>query len=837
MRIFLSFILVMLSVQLACSQRISRTYNDVSLSDALKDIGSASKRYDISFIYNELEDYRVTARISKRTIPEAVSDIVGFYPIRITIADSTIVVESMKKSEYHIKGKVVDEGGKPVAYANIALLTPSDSAVVGNGISNESGVFVIPADHVNLIARISYVGSKTVYRHCRAENIGTVVLMRDNYMLKGVTVRGQNTIVRAENGHLVYNMPQLMKILPADNAYEALKRIPGVVDMGDGKITFTGHAVTLMIDGKPTTLSAEHMVERLKSMPASALAKVEIMTAAPAKYHARGMVFNILTKDFAGSNQLSGQLHGTWEQDKYGKVYAKGAVLYNRGRVGIDAYYDITYGDSYGKVEHEANHPLADGRMFYTDRTENKSFGYNHSCRIGVDYDVAKDSRASVAYTGQWSSTDVVNTTRGTVRSVQKSWQHDRLHNVDASFSSPIGLQVGFSYTNYQNPRTQNLNGTMYGEERLLFVDSRQKISKCLFTADQTHTLKNNWRLDYGVKAQFTRNKSYQTTLNSDNTLIADATSSVDYSERITNVYAGFGKQIGNRLSFEGSLDGEHYRATKWNEWRFYPTFSIMWNADKDNIFNLSLSSEAVYPSYWSTMSDIYYSSSYSEIWGNPDLRPMSEYTLNMMWQLKGKYTFRAFAMWEPDYFVQLAYQPADRMAVVMKMTNFDYMNIYGLQCSAQFGIGSWLNGNVFATGILRHDKSSSFFDLPFDRRQLTAIVGGNVSVRFSERNNITLMLTPFFQSRAIQGIYDIEPIFRLNAQLRWTSNNGKWTVIANGDNITNGHATTRSVCGNQDYMMRVWMMNPGGALSLIYRIGGFKEKKTKAVDMSRMGY
>ena len=129
------------------------------------------------------------------------------------------------------------------------------------------------------------------------------------------------------------------------------------------------------------------------------------------------------------------------------------------------------------------------------------------------------------------------------------------------------------------------------------------------------------------------------------------------------------------------------------------------------------------------------------------------------------------------------------------------------------------------------------FCDLPFDRRQLTAIVGGNVSVRFSERNNITLMLTPFFQSRAIQGIYDIEPIFRLNAQLRWTSNNGKWTVIANGDNITNGHATTRSVCGSQDYMMRVWMMNPGGALSLIYRIGGFKEKKTKAVDMSRMGY
>ena len=821
-------------------QRITHTYNNVSLSDALSQLAEQQTDYAIMFLYNELEDFRITTTVSRKSLPDAIQQMIGFYPIRMTVDTSNpdgkkIFVESIHKTNRHLTGTIIDEQGQPVAYANVAILNPADSTLLSGGVSNESGYFAIPYEQAQVLARISYIGYKTVYKQCTTENMGTIRLQREVYTLNGVQVKGERLIVKAENGHLTYDMPQLLEILPADNAYDALTSIPGVSEM-NGTIMFSGQAVTLIINGKPTTLSAGQVVERLRQIPAAMLAKAEVMPSAPPKYHVRGMAINIVTKDFTGTNQLSGQLMGGWRQNKYGTGYAGGSIIYNQGKLGIDASYKFTDGTGYGQVEHEANHPLNGQRMSYSDKTHNRSDGLDHDYHVGLDYAISDDHRLSVAYTGQWNSTRSTNTTTGTAQSMQHSRQHTYLHHADASYTAPFGLQLGVSYTNYQEPRTQDLEGELYDISRDLTVDSRQKVSKWLFTADQTHSLIKGWELNYGGKAQFTNNNSYQTTLDADRQPMPDATSHVDYDERIVNGYIGLSKQIGQSLSLDASVTAEQYHATKWNEWRIYPQFNAMWNINAKNMLNISFSSEAVYPSYWSTMSSIYYASAYCEIWGNPDLKPLSKYDINLMWQLNRKYTFTAFAMLEPDYFVQMAYQPSDRMAVIMKETNFDYSNYFGLQASAQFSAGSWLNGNVMATALYRHDKTN-FFDLPIDRTCLAGILGGMAVVKPFQRHNLALMLNPFFQTKAIQGVYDIDPLFRLNATLRYTSANGKWSIVAKGENILNAHINTRSTIANQDYAMRVWMPYTNYSLTAIYRIGNFKEKKKKEVDTSRMGY
>ena len=819
------------------AQRVSHIYNNVSLSEALLQLNSEQKEYVVNFLYNELEDFCITATIKNKKLPDAIQQMIGFYPVRMTVKpdDHEIYVECTHKTNRHLTGTIIDELDQPVGYANVAILNPADSALLGGGVSNESGYFAIPYEQPTVIARISYVGYKTVYKQCPSENIGTIRLQPEVYTLNGVQVKGERIMSGTENGHLVYNMPMLLQLYPADNAYDALTNIPGVSEM-NGSIMFSGRTVTLIINGKPTTLSADKVVERLKQMPAAMLAKAEVMPSAPAKYHVRGMAINIVTKDFSGTNQLSGQLMGGWRQHKYGTGYAGGSIIYNHGKLGIDASYMFTDGTGYGQVEHEANHPLNDQRIPYSDKTRNRSDGIDHDYRIGMDYSFSDNHRLSLAYTGQWNSTRSTNTTTGTAQSIQNSRQHTYLHNVDANYSAPFGLQLGVSYTNYQEPRTQHLEGKLNDISRNLSVDSRQKVSKWLFTADQTHALPKGWELNYGGKAQFTNNNSYQTTLDASGQPLPDATSHVNYDERILNGYIGMSKQIGESLSLDASVTAEQYHATKWNEWRIYPQFNAMWNINAKNMLNLSFSSEAVYPSYWSTMSSIYYASAYSEIWGNPDLKPMSKYDINLMWQLNRKYTFTAFAMLEPDYFVQMAYQPTDRMAVIMKETNFDYSNYFGLQASAQFRMGSWLNGNVMATALYRHDKTD-FFDLPIDRTCLSGILGGMAVVKFSQRHNIQLILNPFFQTKSVQGLYDIDPFLRLNATLRYTTKNGKWSLVAKGENILNSRISTSSTIAHQDYAMRVWMPYTNYSLTAIYRIGNFKEKQKKLVDTSRMGY
>ena len=819
------------------AQRISRTYNDVSLSEALLGLNNEQTEYVINFLYNELEDFRITTTVSRKTLPDAIRQMIGFYPVHMTVKpdDREIYVECIHKTDRHLTGTIIDEQGLPLAYANIAILNSTDSTLLGGGVSNESGYFAIPYEQDKVLARISYVGYKTIYKICSQSEVGTIRMQPESIRLKGVQVTGERIVSGTENGHLVYKMPMLLQLYPADNAYDALTSIPGVSE-SDGTVMFSGQAVTLIINGKPTTLSADKVVERLRQMPAAMLAKAEVMPSAPAKYHVRGMAINIVTKDFAGTNQLSGQLTAGWRQHKYGTGYAGGSVIYNQGKISIDASYKFTDGTGYGQVEHEANHPLGDQRVAYSDKTRNRSDGTDHDYRIGMDYAISDDHRLSLAYTGQWNSTRSTNTTTGTAQSKQYSRQHTYLHNVDVSYDIPFGLQFGASYTNYQEPRTQHLDGQLNDISRNLSVDSRQKVGKWLFTADQTHTLPKGWELSYGGKAQFSNNNSYQITLDASGLPLPDATSHVDYDERIVNGYVGMSKQIGQSLSMDASVTAEQYHATKWNEWRIYPQFNAMWNINAKNMLNLSFSSEAVYPSYWSTMSNIYYASAYSEIWGNPDLKPMSQYNINLMWQLNRKYTFTAFAWLEPDYFVQMAYQPSDRMAVIMKQTNFDYSNYFGLQASAQFRLGSWLNGNVMATALYRHDKTR-FFDLSIDRTRFFGIFGGTFVSKLSQKHSIQFVLNPFFQTKGIQGLYDMDPYLRLNATLRYTTKNGKWSVEAKGENILNAHISTRSTIANQDYAMRVWMPYTNYSLTAVYRIGNFKEKKKKEVDTSRMGY
>ena len=659
--------------------------------------------------------------------------------------------------------------------------------------------------------------------------------------LPEVMVKGSRPIVKAERGMLSYNMPLLLKQLPADNAYEALTRIPGVSD-ATGSISFSGNEVTLIINGQATTLTQEQLTERLKAMPAAQLSKAEVMLSAPARYHVRGMAINIVTKDYDGTNQLSGQIIGGMRQNKYANEFGNLYLSLQRGKFGLDAQYKYVNGNSYGESSRIANHPLGNNRIHYNDETGQKSFGITHDYRLGMNYAFSKNHRLDVAYTGQWDKTSSNSRTTGSSISGMHRDSHEYLHNVDVNYALPFGLTLSGSYTYYRTPQQQALDGTITTEnknetERNLTSGSEQTINKWMFTADQTHSLAHGWGLSYGVKGQFTSNKSYQTTIDKDGTILPDGTSSVDNNERIWNVYAGFSKQINKALSLEASVAAEQYHSPIWDKWRVYPTLNALWNVNDNHLLNLSFSSNSEFPSYWSTMSNVFYSSTYTEIHGNPDLKPFSYYNVNLMWQIKRRYTLMAFANLKPDYFVQLPYQTTDRMAVIMKETNFDYSNSFGLQASAIFSAGKWLNGNVFAVGTYKHDKSRNFFDLPFDRKKLSVILGGTASVKLCSTQDLRLILNPFYQTKAIQGVYDISPIFSMDAKLQWSSHDGKWGVRLNGSNIFNNRFDTRSVQGNQDYCMKVNYNWSSFTFAVIYKFGGYKEKTVKEVDTSRMGH
>ena len=280
MRQVLTILLLCLTVCQATAQRISRTYQNQSLSEVLKDLNDASSRYEVSFIYNELEDFRVTATLHRSTLPNAVRQVVGFYPMRVTETDNVITVECIHKTDLHLSGTIIDEQGQPIAYANIAILNPADSTLLCGGVSNESGVFVIPIDQPNILARISYVGYKTIYKECNSTEVGMIWMRPETQRLGEVVVQSILPSTRIEGDALVTNIKGTI-LEGIGTARDVLGRLPGIV-AGQGGISVFGKGTpTIYINGR--LMRNWNMLDQLQS---SKIKKVELITNPGARYDA-----------------------------------------------------------------------------------------------------------------------------------------------------------------------------------------------------------------------------------------------------------------------------------------------------------------------------------------------------------------------------------------------------------------------------------------------------------------------------------------------------------------------------------------------------------------------
>ena len=313
----------------AWAQRITHNFQNVSMSDALKYIQQQTANHKIVFIYNELEDFTITTHVKNKPVPDAIRQIIGFYPIRMIQGEQNeIYVECVHKTEHHLKGMVVDENNQPLPYANVTLLSPADSTMVGGGVTNESGHFVIPNDHGKVIARITYVGYKTTHRLCPRDNAGTIKMQPDQLVLDGVTVKGARRLVRATDRGLLANV-QGTTLEQFGSVTEMLSHLP--LMMSDG--TVAGHGTPeIYINNKKVRDTQE--LDRLR---ADEILSAEIITNPGVEYGAEvTSVIRLKTVKKQGEG-WSGNFSAAYRQGK--EYYANGnAALNYRTRNGMDFF-------------------------------------------------------------------------------------------------------------------------------------------------------------------------------------------------------------------------------------------------------------------------------------------------------------------------------------------------------------------------------------------------------------------------------------------------------------------------------------------------------------------
>ena len=305
------------------AQHITRNYNKTSLPYVLTDIDNASQRYTINFIYNELEDFTVTINLRNRTVPEVIREVLGFYPMRMTVSDSLIFVECTQKVPTKVIGHIVNQHNQPVPFANVALLNPSDSSFINGGVTNNGGDFVIPCSQRKVLLRVSFVGFATYYKLINVSNIGTIRMKTEPYTLKSVTVKGMRRVIKNDIDRLQYlvsNDP----FSKGMNGIEVMERVP-MLNVSDESVSIIGKGIThIMLDGLILEMTADAVKAKLRSLKAEDIERIEVITIPPAKYKAEanaGYINIVMKRDqskgWSGSisEEIRRQYRGRYFQD------------------------------------------------------------------------------------------------------------------------------------------------------------------------------------------------------------------------------------------------------------------------------------------------------------------------------------------------------------------------------------------------------------------------------------------------------------------------------------------------------------------------------------------
>ena len=287
-RLFI-LLLVCTAVCIVQAQKITRHYENQSLSHVLEDLNAATNRHEISFVYNDLEDFTVTCDIESLSIEDALIKVVGFYPVRIVHEGKKYFVECTHKTERHLKGRLIDEHLQPLAYANISLLSPADSSLIGGGVSNEAGDFVIPTETYRVIAKCSFIGYETIWLTCEVGDIGSIQMKPAQYTIKGVTVDGTHIMNYVDKSVHTFSTEQIRQ---ARNVRDLLEHVEDLrIDPITNKIQrIDGNSLKILLNGISTSDID------LKGIPANKISKVEYYNIPPARYADAGTLINVITK-------------------------------------------------------------------------------------------------------------------------------------------------------------------------------------------------------------------------------------------------------------------------------------------------------------------------------------------------------------------------------------------------------------------------------------------------------------------------------------------------------------------------------------------------------------
>lgn len=741
-----------------------------------------------------------------------------------------------------ITGVITDRDNNPIEFATIVLQT-TDSVFLNSAYTDSVGRFSIKTDTLPVIITIQHLMYETYQKKCNTKAIGSIQMNEKSQMLSEVSIIGEYPLVRVIDGKMTYNMSQLLTDKMATSIYDAILKLPGI-HIQKGTFQLIGaNNVTILINGKKTNMDENQLNNLLKNMPKERIREAEVMYSAPPQYHVRGAVINlVLDNAIYDTQQLQGQINTLYNQGYYKNFQGGVTILYNTPKTLTDFLYSFGYNQVRTGQEIISQHIFNDQVSDINQSDRGYSVKPIHTIRLGNDWLINDKDKITLAYIAEiqpWMRS--FNSSNGTYSDSENKKNTDKpvqMHNIALNYTSGFGFSTGIDFTSYKNHTTQHYRERMEGKEDFFDARSKQDIRRLSFYADQSHSLGKGWTLNYGTKFSFASDKSSQIYHSSVSHNWSDYDSDSQLNEYTYDLYAGFSKRFANNLSLNASLTGEYYKHKKIDYRSLFPMMEITYTANPVSVFQLSVSSDKVYPSYWEMQNTTSYLNGYTEIQGNTDLRPAKNYSFQLNYIWKSKYIFTLFANYTDDFFCQIPYQSSDRLMLIYKTLNFNYSAKLGFNMMIPFRISRIFESRFILNGYYDKMKSDHYYDLSFTKNNLAIYTNLDNTFTISSKPNIKAELSGSYISRNIQGPMTINAMYRIDTGIKWTFNRNKAELSLKVNDIFNSWAPKELNLQYQTQNLRMKEVVDSRRISLsfTYRFGDFKPKAHKEVDQSRFG-
>ena len=310
--------------------------------------------------------------------------------------------QNSSQGEGMIMGRIVNSiNDNPMEYVTVRLFLEKDSSLIAGIYSDSEGKFLF--DKLVLgtyYLKFSFAGflakrseSLTITSNLKMLNLGTISMELDKTLQIGqVDVVGQASILNAGIDKKVYNVAEDMSV-KGGTANDVLKNIPSVDLDQDGRIMLRGDgAVTVLIDGRPSSLSGGNGKTLLDALPAGSIERIEIVTNPSAKYDPDGTsgIINIVLK----KNKLKG-FNGLLNANL-------GSGNFKGGNV-ADGGFSLSYRNSFFNIYGSYNGRYLDGYRNNTSYIRqtfiNDSISILDQNRTGTDLNAGNTARFGVDFT------------------------------------------------------------------------------------------------------------------------------------------------------------------------------------------------------------------------------------------------------------------------------------------------------------------------------------------------------------------------------------------------------------------------------------------------------